>query len=96
MTTLTHRYRPSVVLHTKKALPANGRLLHPESPLCLPVILTGVKIAVVINVGTATLAAFIRASGYGERIVGLALHDNAMPLAGAIRSAALALITTSL
>jgi len=47
----------------------------------------------VINVGTATIAAFIGAGGYGERIVtGLALNDNAMLLAGAIPAAALALL----
>jgi osmoprotectant transport system permease protein len=47
----------------------------------------------VINVGTATIAAFIGAGGYGERIVtGLALNDHAMLLAGAIPAAALALL----
>jgi osmoprotectant transport system permease protein len=47
----------------------------------------------VINVGTATIAAFIGAGGYGERIVtGLALNDNTMLLAGAVPSAVLALL----
>jgi osmoprotectant transport system permease protein len=47
----------------------------------------------VINVGTATIAAFIGAGGYGERIVtGLALNDNGMLLAGAIPAAVLALL----
>ncbi len=46
-----------------------------------------------INVGTATIAAFVGAGGYGERIVsGLALNDSATLLAGAIPAAALALI----
>ena len=46
-----------------------------------------------INVGTATIAAFIGAGGYGERIAsGLALNDNATLLAGAIPAAALALL----
>ena len=46
-----------------------------------------------INVGTATIAAFIGAGGYGERIVtGLALNDNATLLAGAVPAAALALV----
>ena len=46
-----------------------------------------------INVGTATIAAFIGAGGYGERIVtGLALNDNQMLLAGAIPAAGLALL----
>lgn len=46
-----------------------------------------------INVGTATIAAFIGAGGFGERIVtGLALNDHATLLAGAIPAAALALV----
>src|SRR3954453_21171389 len=64
-----------------------------ELPLAMPTILAGVKTSAVINVGTATIAAFIGAGGYGERIVtGLALNDHAMLLAGAIPAAALALV----
>ena len=56
-------------------------------------ILAGIQTAAVINVGTATIAAFIGAGGYGERIVtGLALNDNTLLLAGAIPAAALALL----
>ena len=52
----------------------------------------GVKTSAVINVGTATIAAFVGAGGYGERIVaGLAVNDPALLLAGAIPSAGLAL-----
>ncbi|WP_225984799.1 ABC transporter permease/substrate-binding protein [Noviherbaspirillum aerium] len=70
------------------------RLLHVDLPLCMPVILAGVKTAAVVNVGTATIAAFIGAGGYGERIAtGLALNDNTMLLAGAIPAAVLALLT---
>jgi osmoprotectant transport system permease protein len=69
------------------------RLLHVELPLARPVILAGVKTAAVTSVGTATIAAFIGAGGYGERItVGLALNDNDMLLAGAIPAALLALL----
>ena len=65
-----------------------------ELPLALPVILAGVKTAAVMSVGTATIAAFIGAGGYGERItIGLALNDNDMLLAGAIPAAVLALLT---
>src|SRR3990167_5907874 len=54
---------------------------------------SGIKTSAVINVGTATIAAFIGAGGYGERIAsGLALNDNVTLLAGAIPAAALALI----
>jgi len=64
-----------------------------ELPLAAPTILAGIKTSAVINVGTATIAAFIGAGGYGERIVtGLALNDHAMLLAGAIPAAALALL----
>ena len=68
-------------------------LVQIELPLALPSILAGVKTSAVINVGTATIAAFIGAGGYGERIVsGLALNDSATLLAGAIPAAALALL----
>jgi osmoprotectant transport system permease protein len=64
-----------------------------ELPLSAPTILAGVKTSAVINVGTATIAAFIGAGGYGERIVtGLALNDHEMLLAGALPAAALALL----
>jgi osmoprotectant transport system permease protein len=70
------------------------RLVHIDLPLALPVILAGVKTAAVMSVGTATIAAFIGAGGYGERItIGLALNDNDMLLAGAIPAALLALLT---
>jgi len=73
------------------------RLVHIDLPLALPVILAGVKTAAVMNVGTATIAAFIGAGGYGERItIGLALNDNDMLLAGAIPAALLALVTQGL
>jgi osmoprotectant transport system permease protein len=64
-----------------------------ELPLALPTILAGIKTSAVINVGTATIAAFIGAGGYGERIAaGLALNDNTMLMAGAVPAAALALL----
>jgi osmoprotectant transport system permease protein len=78
-------------------LSARDRVRLVEVPLALPSILAGVKTSAVINVGTATIAAFIGAGGYGERIVsGLALNDNTVLLAGAIPAAALALILQSI
>lgn len=63
-----------------------------ELPLAAPVILSGVKTSAVINVGTATVAAFIGAGGFGERIAqGLALNDHALLVAGALPAAVLAL-----
>lgn len=70
------------------------RLKEVELPLAAPVILAGVKTAAVMSVGTATIAAFIGAGGYGERITtGLALNDNTLMLAGALPAAVLALLT---
>jgi osmoprotectant transport system permease protein len=64
-----------------------------ELPLALPTLLAGVKTSAVINVGTATIAAFIGAGGFGERISqGLALNDHTALLAGALPAAALALV----
>lgn len=72
-------------------------LRHIELPLAAPVILAGVKTAAVMSVGTATIAAFIGAGGYGERITtGLALNDNTLMLAGAVPAAILALLTQAL
>jgi len=63
-----------------------------ELPLASPTILAGVKTSAILNVGTATIAAFIGAGGFGERIAkGLALNDSTMLLAGALPAAALAL-----
>ena len=74
-------------------LPRKVVLKKIELPLAAPMIMAGIKTSAVINVGTATIAAFIGAGGFGDRIVtGLALNDNATLLAGAIPTAALALI----
>ncbi|GJG95487.1 ABC transporter permease subunit [Cupriavidus pauculus] len=68
-------------------------LRYVEVPLAMPVVLAGVKTAAIISVGTATIAAFVGAGGYGERIVtGLALNDSTLLLGGAIPSALLALL----
>jgi osmoprotectant transport system permease protein len=70
------------------------RLRHVDIPLATPTILAGVKTAAVINIGTATLAAFIGAGGLGEPIVtGLALNDTGLILEGAVPAAALAILT---
>ena len=62
-------------------------------PLAMPVILAGVRTATVINVGVATLAAYIAAGGLGEFIFGgIALNNSNMILAGAIPAALLAII----
>ncbi len=64
-----------------------------ELPLATKIIMAGIRTAVVINIGTATLAAFIGAGGLGEPIVtGLSLNDNDLILWGAIPAAILALV----
>lgn len=64
-----------------------------ELPLAMPVMLAGIRTATVINVGVATLAAYIAAGGLGEFIFGgIALNNTNMILAGAIPAALLAIL----
>jgi osmoprotectant transport system permease protein len=64
-----------------------------ELPLALGVIIAGVRVATVISVGLATIAAAIGAGGLGEYIFrGLAMVNNQVILAGAIPAAALAIL----
>ena len=68
-------------------------LWHVELPLAAPVILGGVRVAAVITIGVATVAAAIGAGGLGEFIFrGLAMVDNNVILAGAIPAALMALL----
>ncbi len=63
-------------------------------PLAWPHILSGIRMAAVISIGTATLAAFVGAGGLGEPIVtGLALNDTRLILQGAVPAALLAIVT---
>ena len=69
------------------------RLKMVELPLAMPVILTGIRVAVVISVGVATVAAAVGAGGLGTYIFrGLRQNDNNLLLAGALASALLALL----
>jgi osmoprotectant transport system permease protein len=69
------------------------RLRMVELPLAAPVILTGVRVAVVISVGVATVAAAVGAGGLGTYIFrGLRQNDNNLLIAGALASALLALL----
>jgi len=72
----------------------NGQLLwQVELPLALGVIIAGVRVATVISVGLATIAAAIGAGGLGEYIFrGLAMVNDQVILAGAIPAAILALL----
>jgi osmoprotectant transport system permease protein len=66
-------------------------LLWVRLPLAAPVMLSGIRTAAVLTIGTATLAAFIGGGGLGEPIVtGLGLADMRLVLSGAIPAAVLA------
>jgi osmoprotectant transport system permease protein len=84
---------PSAVSAARALGMTDGQVLRQvRLPLAAPVIMAGVRTAAVIDVGTATLAAFIGAGGLGEPIVaGLALSDTRMILSGAIPAALLAI-----
>ena len=73
-------------------LDPKARLKLVELPLALPSILSGIKTAAVINVGTATIGALIGAGGYGSPILtGIRLNDPSLILQGAVPAAVLAL-----
>ncbi len=77
-------------------LPAGARLRRIELPMAMPAILAGIKTSAVINVGTATLGAWIGAGGLGQPIVsGLSRYDIPMILSGAIPAACLAILVSS-
>lgn len=68
-------------------------LLKVQLPLALSVMMAGIRTATVINVGTATLAAFIGAGGLGDFIfIGISRNIDALVLIGAFPAAVLALL----
>ncbi len=70
-----------------------AQLVRVELPLATRMILSGVKTAVVINIGFATLGALIGAGGYGQPILtGIRLDDYGIILEGALPAAGLALL----
>jgi osmoprotectant transport system permease protein len=72
---------------------AHQLLWQVQFPLALAVIIAGIRVAAVISVGLATIAAAIGAGGLGEYIFrGLAMVNNQVILAGAIPAACLALL----
>jgi len=85
----------AAVIEAGRAMGMTGSqlLFQVEVPLALSVILSGIRIAIVVSVGLATIAAAVGAGGLGEFIFrGLAMVDNRVILAGAIPSAILALL----
>ena len=68
-----------------------------EWPLALPSIVSGLRVAVVIGVGTATIASAIGAGGLGDYIFrGLAMVDGTVILAGALPAALLAIVADAM
>ena len=87
------------VLEAARGMGMSGRqiLTKVELPLATPTIFAGIRTAVVINIGIATLCAFIAAGGLGEFIFrGIALNNVTMILAGAIPASLLALLFDAL
>ena len=79
-----------------RGLGMSGRqvLFRLEVPLAMPLIMTGLRLAAVQIVATATLAALIAGGALGRYIVdGYAQQDTPMVVAGAILVAALAILT---
>lgn len=69
------------------------RLISVELPLALPVILAGVRVSVIINVGTATIGSTVAAKGLGEVIIaGLNTSNTAFVLQGGVIVALLAIL----
>jgi osmoprotectant transport system permease protein len=68
-------------------------LIRVELPLAMPVILAGIRTALVLAVGVATLSTFINVGGFGELIVtGIKLQRTPVLVTGAVLTAALALV----
>ena len=69
---------PATVVDAARGMGMNGRqrLLQVELPLALPVILAGIRISMVINMGTATIGSTVAAKGLGEVIIAGLLTDN--------------------
>lgn len=72
---------------------ARQRLFGVELPLALPVILAGIRLSVVINLGTATIGSTVAAKGLGEVIIaGLQSNNLAFILQGGLIVALLAVL----
>jgi osmoprotectant transport system permease protein len=68
-----------------------------EFPLALPVIIAGIRISVIINIGTAAVGALVGAGGLGSPIVaGINLDNSAFIVEGAVPAALLAILADQL
>jgi osmoprotectant transport system permease protein len=86
---------PPAVLEAADGMGMSGgqRLWSVELPLALPLILEGVRLSVVINVGTATLGSTVAAKGLGEVIIaGLLSNNTALILQGGLVTGLMAML----
>jgi osmoprotectant transport system permease protein len=93
MVGLQHVDRSVIEAGRGMGMPKRRVLTHIELPLAVPVILAGVRTALVINVGAATLATFVNAGGLGDIISGgLSTSRDTVIITGAVLTAVLALL----
>jgi len=72
---------------------ASQRILRVEIPIAVPIIMTGVRLAVILNVGIAAIATYIGAGGLGKLISrGISQSDSRQLIAGAILVSVLAIV----
>ena len=72
---------------------ARQRLLAVELPLAMPLILAGIRLSLVINVGTATIGSTVAAKGLGEVIIaGLLSNNTAFILQGGLLTGLMAIL----
>lgn len=91
----SREYKNNAIIEAARGMGLTSRqiLFRVQLPLALSVIMAGIRTATVINVGTATLAAFIGAGGLGDFIfLGITRNIDALILLGAIPAAILALV----
>ena len=86
---------PPAVLEAASAMGMNARqrLLSVELPLAMPLILEGIRLSLVINVGTATIGSTVAAKGLGEVIIaGLLSNNTAFILQGGLLTGLMAIL----
>ena len=86
---------PDAVLEAASGMGMTGRqrLLEVELPLAMPLILEGVRLSLVINVGTATIGSTVAAKGLGEVIIaGLLSNNTAFVLEGGLVTGLMAIL----
>ena len=86
---------PAAVLEAASGMgmSARQRLVSVELPLAMPLILEGIRLSLVINIGTATLGSTVAAKGLGEVIIaGLLSNNTAFVLQGGLATGLMAVL----